>query len=246
MARPVVAIIGPGSVFLRGARAALRTRSPHLDLPIALALVAGGIWGIVNTFTGTGEVYFDSLTALVFLLLVGRYIQLRQQRAAADAVVLLHAFTPSTAHLLTDDALRDVPVEALRVGDTVRVRAGERIPADARIESGASTLDASLLTGESKPAKVETGDPVAAGAVNLTAPLTLLIEATGTETRVGRLMNLGAAAADAVFCFSAAALACSPVPKFISLALIPLRLSTAFTPVTMVSNSVRNLPSVPA
>ena len=192
----IVAIVGPGGVFLRGAWAAIRTRSPHLDLPIAVALVAGGIWGIINTFTASGEVYFDSLTALVFLLLVGRYIQQRQQRAAADAVELLHAFTPSTAHLLTDGVQRDVPVEALRPGDTVRVLAGELIPADGCVTEGTSTLDASLLTGESTPAKVTSGEPVAAGAVNLTAPLTLLIEATGTETRVGRLMNLVAAAAD--------------------------------------------------
>jgi P-type Cu2+ transporter len=192
----IVSIVGPGGVFLRGAIAAIRTRSPHLDLPIAVALVAGGIWGIVNTFRGTGEVYFDSLTALVFLLLVGRYIQQRQQRAAADSVELLHAFTPRTAHLITDDGQRDVPVEALRPGDTVRVLAGELIPADGAVTEGASTLDASLLTGESKPAKVEVGEAVAAGAVNLTAPLTLVIEATGTETRVGRLMSLVAAAAD--------------------------------------------------
>ncbi len=192
----IVAIAGPGGVFLRGAWAALRTRSPHLDLPIAVALVAGGIWGIVNTIRGTGEVYFDSLTALVFLLLVGRYLQQRQQRAASDAVELLHAFTPSTAHLLTDDGQRDVPVEALRPGDTVRVLAGELIPADGCVIEGASTLDASLLTGESRPATVEVGQAVAAGAVNLTAPLTLRIEATGTETRVGRLMSLVAAAAD--------------------------------------------------
>ncbi len=196
MAFAAVSVMGPGSLFFRGARAALRARSPHLDLPIAIALSAGGLWGVVNTVRGSGEVYFDSVTALVFLLLVGRFLQVRQQRSAADAIELLHAFTPSVAHLITDEGHRDVPVEALRIGDTLSVRAGETIPADGQITDGQSTLDSSLLTGESVPVETAIGDRVAAGAVNVTAPIEMVVEATGSETRVGRLMELVANATD--------------------------------------------------
>lgn len=192
----VVSVLGPGGVFLRGALAAVRTRSPHLDLPIAVAMLAGLVWGAANTVRGAGEVYFDSITALVFLLLAGRLIQQRQQRASADAVELLHAFTPSTAHLQADGAMRDVPVEALRPRDRIVVRAGERVPADGIITEGRSTLDVSLLTGESSPVGVGIGDAVAAGAVNLSAPVWVRIEATGVETRIGRLMSLMSDAAE--------------------------------------------------
>lgn len=194
MAFAFVSLAGPGSVFFRGAWGALRARSPHLDLPIAIALLAGGISGSINTIRGSGEVYFDSITALVFLLLIGRFVQQRQLRSAADAVELLHAFTPSTAHLTGDDGERDVPVEALRIGDRVRVRAGETVPADGAVTEGDTTLDRALLTGESVPVRVGAGDRVAAGALNVSSPIVVSIEATGTETRIGRLMDLVAEA----------------------------------------------------
>ena len=82
----LVAVLGPGSVFLKGAWASLCARAPHMDLPVAIALVLGTAWGAVNTVRGTGEVYFESLTAVVFLLLVGRWVQHRHQRTAAEAV----------------------------------------------------------------------------------------------------------------------------------------------------------------
>ncbi|MBI5865448.1 MAG: heavy metal translocating P-type ATPase [Planctomycetes bacterium] len=83
MAIGLLALAWPGSLFFRGAWAALRTRTPHLDLPIAIGLGVGAIAGVINTVFSLGEIYFDSLTVLVFLLLVGRWIQYRQQRGAA-------------------------------------------------------------------------------------------------------------------------------------------------------------------
>jgi P-type Cu2+ transporter len=93
----LIALLWPGSLFFRGAWAALRTRTAHLDLPIALGLGAGGLAGTINAIRGTGEIYFDSLTMLIFLLLVGRWIQRRQQRWAGDAVELLFSLTPTSA-----------------------------------------------------------------------------------------------------------------------------------------------------
>jgi len=106
MALSVVAIAWPGAVFIRGAVAALRTRTMHLDLPIAVGLGVGAVWGVINTFRGDGEIYFDSLSVLVFALLLGRYVQARQHRFSADAVELLFSLTPSSATLV-DWALFD-------------------------------------------------------------------------------------------------------------------------------------------
>jgi P-type Cu2+ transporter len=187
----LVSLAWPGRVFFRGAVAALRTRTAHLDLPIAIALLAGGVWGVVNTIRGVGEVYFDSLAVLTFLLLVGRWVQHRQQRTAADEVGLMLTLTPTSATLIGDDgSARRVPIESVTAGCTVEVAPGEAIPADGVITAGTTTIDASLLTGESQPVPAGIGDSVAAGSVNTSAPIRLRVQAVGEHTRVGRLMRL--------------------------------------------------------
>jgi Cu2+-exporting ATPase len=179
--------------FFRGALAALSARRLHLDLPIAIGIVAGLVWGTANVVRGVGEIYFDSLGMLVFLLLSARWLQSRQHRRAASAAELLLALTPSIARRVEGDQVREVPLEAIAVGDIVEVRAGDTVPVDGEIVTGggvgagASTLDAGLLTGESRPVEVRIGDDVCAGTVNLSAPLRVRATATGESTRLGRL-----------------------------------------------------------
>ena len=186
----LISLCWPGSLFFRGAWAALRTRTAHLDLPIAIALAAGGIAGTVNAVTGHGEIYFDSLTMLVLLLLVGRWFQYRQQLWTADSLELLFSLTPTSARRMEGDCIREVPVEAISPGDLVEVRTGESVVADGTIVEGRSAVDQSLLTGESRPAMLGEGDRVHAGTVNLSARLIVRVEAVGVETRVGRLLSL--------------------------------------------------------
>jgi Cu2+-exporting ATPase len=178
------------SVFYRGAWGAVKTRSLHMDLPIAIGILAGFIQGTINTVRGTGEIYFDSVTALIFFLLVGRFLQRRQQRRAASSTELLFSIAPATARLFDSDGVREVPLEALSPGNTVEIRAGDSIPADGSVLEGSSTLDRSLLTGESLPEPVAAGDPVHAGTVNLGGRLLVEVRVTGEDTRVGRLMRL--------------------------------------------------------
>ncbi len=184
------AVLWCASVFYRGAWGALRTRSLHMDLPIAIGILAGFIQGAVNTVRGSGEIYFESVTALIFFLLVGRFLQRRQQLKAASSTELMFSLAPSTARLVEGTAVREVPLESLAAGAVVEVRAGDSIPADGIVVEGASTLDRSLLTGESLPEEVAAGDPVHAGTVNLSARLLVEVRSTGEDTRVGRLMRL--------------------------------------------------------
>ena len=184
------AMIWGGGVFFRGAWAALRVRTLHMDLPISVGLVAGFTQGLVNTVRGAGDVYFDSVTALIFLLLSGRYVQRRQQRGAADAAELLASLAPGTARLIEPDGIRDVPVEALLPGARVEVRAGDTVPADGVVATGRSAIDVSLLSGESRPVEAEPGDLVHAGTVNLSSRLEIVAQRTGEDTRVGRLARL--------------------------------------------------------
>lgn len=186
----LVALAWPGRTFYRGALSSLRTRTMHMDVPVALALTIGALDGAWNTWRGTGDVYFESITAVVFLLLVGRFVLHRQQRRAHDSVELLAAVTPATARLVRDDGEHEVPVEALGRGDVVVVLAGDRVPADGSVVDGASRFDVSLLTGESRPVAYGVGESIPAGAVNLSSAVRVAVESTGADTRIGRVMEL--------------------------------------------------------
>lgn len=187
----VISVAIPGRTFFRGALASLRTRTPHMDLPIALGIGVGAAGGVYSAITGEGEVYFDSVAVLVFFLLVGRWVQFRQQRRAAEAVGLLMRLAPRTASLLDENGVvRTVATDSLRPGDRIRVIAGEGVAADGVVEAGESLLDRALLTGESRPIAVGPGDEVHAGTANLQTPLDVRVTAVGMESRVGRLMRL--------------------------------------------------------
>jgi P-type Cu2+ transporter len=194
-----VAVPGLGfaaTPFFRTALGALRARRLHLDLPLSIGILAGLVWGSANVIRGVGEIYFDSLAMLVFLLLVARWIVLRHQRRASTAAELLLSLTPSRAHRIdgeheTDVAIDvpiDVPIEAIVPGDLVRVRVGEVIPVDGVVHAGRSAIDVGLLTGESRPVDVAPGAELHAGTLNVAAPLDVRATAVGELTRVGKLV----------------------------------------------------------
>ena len=189
----IIALAWPGRTFFRGALAALRARTANLDLPIAVALAIGGAAGLVNTVLGRGEIYFDSLNVLVFLLLVGRFIQHRQHRRAAEAVGLMASLVPSACRKVEPDGtVRDVPVESLSPGDVAEVLPGEVVPADGEVVavSGDSTeFDQALLTGESEPVKAGVGTPAWAGSRNVVSSVRVRVTQAGEASRVGRLMR---------------------------------------------------------
>ncbi len=177
-------------VFYRGAWGALKTRTLHMDVPISIGILAAFGWGIANTVRDSGEVYFDSVTILIFFLLVGRWLQRRQQRRAARATELLFSLAPSTARVVEENRIREVPAAALRPGMVVELRAGDSAPADGVVLVGGSTMDLSLLTGESRPVAVAAGDPVHAGTTSLSGRLEVEVRSAGADTRLGRILRL--------------------------------------------------------
>jgi Cu2+-exporting ATPase len=190
LALTVPAMLFPGRVFFTGAIAALRTRRLHMDLPIALALGAGFVRGAINTIADSGPIYFDGVTILIFLLLTGRFLQLRGQRAAADAAELLYSLAPDSARVVeADGAERILPAAALLPGMLVRVRAGESFAADGTLVDGETSVNAALLTGESRPVSARVGDLVHAGTLNVAAPVTMRVEEAGTTSRLARLLR---------------------------------------------------------
>ncbi|MEE4270496.1 MAG: heavy metal translocating P-type ATPase [Thermoanaerobaculales bacterium] len=186
----MVSVVWCAQVFYRGAWGALRTRTLHMDVPITVGILAAFGWGTANTVRDLGEVYFDSVTVLIFFLLVGRWVQRRQQRRAARATELLFTLAPSTARVITDKGVRETPAAALQPGMVIELRAGDSAPADGVVRHGRSTMDLSLLTGESRPEAVGPGDPIHAGTTSLSGRLEIEVRTAGADTRLGRLLRL--------------------------------------------------------
>lgn len=188
-------IVWSAQVFYRGALSAVRLRRPHMDLPITLGIGVGSSWGAYNTLWGGGETYFDSVTALIFLLLVGRSLQLRQQhkaeRYAGDAAWL----APRSARIVTPEGCRTLPASSVKPGDQLEVLAGETFAADGQVVEGHSHADTRWLSGEPRPAAIAPGSQIYAGCVNRTDRVLVSVQRSGEQTRVARLRREVARAA---------------------------------------------------
>ena len=179
--------------FFQTAVAGLRAGIVHIDLPIAVGLSIGALASAWNVVTGHGPLWFDSLAMLTTALLGARQLQRSAQRAAierADSLrgVAFLEFARRVDGDGPDAASVEVPLSALVPGDRVEVRSGELVPVDGVVLVGQSSLDNAVITGESVPVAVQTGDLVHAGATNLGARLLVRVDAAGASTRVGALL----------------------------------------------------------
>ena len=183
--------------FFRGAWQDARQRRISLDTPIALGLAAGFGASAWATLTGSGEVYFDSIAMLAFLLLGARTAELFARQKAGRELDRLARWMPSSAlRFVAGGETERVPAHALAAGDRVLVGAGARVPADGVVEEGASSADESLLTGESRPVAKAAGAVLVGGSVNLEQPLTMRVTHAGADTQaaaIGRLVERAAA-----------------------------------------------------
>jgi Cu2+-exporting ATPase len=194
----ILATVFPGRIFFQTAWQSIRTRTPHVDVPIALSLLMGAVGSLVGTISGQGHVYFDSLASLILLLRVGRFIQFRATYQSSLSVAKLLRLNSVVANRIEPDgAWTTLPSSRLKVGDRIYVQPGEPIPADGLVQGIAdddqtqlSSIDMSSLNGESKPMPVRAGDVVLNGTTNLSSPLTVQVTAVGDATRMGRLMEL--------------------------------------------------------
>ncbi len=192
------AVLYSGWPFYLSAYKGLKNRLLHMDLPISVGILTGFISGAVNTVRGQGEVYFDSVCALIFLLLVGRLLQLKQQRRASDSSELLYALTPSTARRLGDDGeAHAITLDDLEVGDLIEVQAHEMIATDGVVVQGQSAVDLSLLSGESMPVEVTLQDQVWGGTTNLQDTLVIKVSQAVRDSRVAAIAEMVSEAAQA-------------------------------------------------
>ncbi len=191
LATPV--LVYSGYPFYKGAWSGLRNLHLGMDLPIAIGATITYLYSVFITVTGSvqGEVYYDTVVNFMFVILVGRYLEAMSKRQAVAATQRLLDLQPRVATRIDSDASEKVvPIRAVTVGDWIRVKPGERMPVDGVVTEGRSTLDESMLTGESQPVVKMPGDPVSAGTIN--GHGVLAVEVTGLlkNTALGRIIRL--------------------------------------------------------
>ena len=193
IALPAVAF--SGVPFFRSAGRALAARRLNMDVPISLAICLAAGTSLFETIHSGAHAYFDAAVALTFFLLIGRYLDHRTRAAARSAAAELSALQARSATVIgADGRRRTVPAEDIAAGALVAVAAGERIPADGRVETGRSDLDRSLVTGESMPESIGPGAEVHAGMTNLSGPLEVRVTAAGEGTLLAEIARLMEAA----------------------------------------------------
>ena len=188
------AVMYSAQPFFRGAWTDIKVRTPGMDVPVALGISAAFIGSAWSTINGGGDVYFDSITMFIFLLLASRYVELVARRRAAASLEKLQYALPESAHLMLGyPASRNTTIVAastLRSGDIILSKPGEAIPVDSLIIDGETTIDLSLLTGESHPQPRRLGESVASGAVNISQPVTLRVEKVARDSTLAALIRL--------------------------------------------------------
>jgi Cu2+-exporting ATPase len=184
-------VIGYSAIsFYQSAWRDLKRRRLGMDVPVSLAISVGFIASAWATVTNSGHVYFDSITMFVFFLLVGRYLEMVARHKAGQAAEELVKLMPATATRITDGVEEVVPVSDLELDDRVLIRPGETVPADGRVVEGQSSVDESLLTGESLPLTRGHNDELVGGTVNIESPLVMRVEKLGADTTLSAILRL--------------------------------------------------------
>jgi len=184
-------VLYSGQAFFRPAWRDLKQRRVSMDLPVSLSILLAYGGSVYAVLTRSGDVYFDSVTMFVFLLLAGRFLEQGARHKAGELSESLNKLVPQVANRFEPDgSVSVVPAFDLVPGDRILVRPGGPVPADGVVLEGRSGVNASMLTGESVPENKGTGDEVSAGTVNTESPLVVRVEKVGQDTMVSSIVRL--------------------------------------------------------
>jgi Cu+-exporting ATPase len=192
-----------GWPFYARAWSSIVHRSPNMFTLIAMGVGAAYLFSAVATLTpwvfpegfrnaqGGVEVYFDTAAVVTVLVLLGQVLELRARHSTSGAIRRLLGLTPRTTRVVrTDGREEDVPIEQVRVGDTVRVRPGEKVPVDGTVLEGQSAVDESMLTGEPIPVEKGAGDRLVGGTINSTGGLVMRVDRVGGDTLLAQIVRM--------------------------------------------------------
>lgn len=182
-----------GLTFYRGAWYALKNRGANMDVLIALGTSAAYLYSVsafFGAFGGHGAVFFETSAMLITFIRLGKYLESRARGRAGDALKKLLRLQADTARLVDEQGEREVAASTVRIGDVVRIRPGETIPVDGVVLEGRSTVDESMVTGESLPKEIGVGDTVVGAAVNRSGAITVRATAVGDEAFLSRIVRM--------------------------------------------------------
>ncbi|MGB9370790.1 MAG: copper-translocating P-type ATPase [Halobacteriota archaeon] len=180
-----------GYPFLKGIVNELRARLPGMMTLIAVAITTAYFYSTAVTFGLNGSVLFWELSTLIDIMLLGHWIEMRSVLGASKSLEELAELMPSDAHkLLPNGSVRDVPLDSLVVGDYVLVRPGEKVPADGEVVDGETSVNESMLTGESNPVTKKAGTTVIGGAINGEGAITVEVKKTGKDSFLSQVIDL--------------------------------------------------------
>ncbi len=175
---------------------ALRNRSAEMNSLITLGTIAAMAYSLVATFIpqvlpeDVREVYYEVVSFIITVILLGRLIEARARAGTGDAIRALVSLAPATARVVRDGAETEIPADQVQVGDLLRVKPGEKVPVDGEVTDGTSTIDESMVTGESLPVSKGAGDPVIGATVNTTGAFTMRATRVGAETALAQIIKL--------------------------------------------------------
>jgi P-type Cu2+ transporter len=179
-----------GYPFLKGLVDELKDRNPGMMTLIAVAIAVAWAYSTATVFGLEGMSFYWELVTLIVIMLLGHWIEMKSIMGASRALELLVKMIPAEAHMLHGDHVMDVPVQQLKPGDLILVKAHEKIPADGVISEGESYLDESMLTGESRPVKKSAGATVIGGSINGNQSLRVKVTKTGKESYLNKVIAL--------------------------------------------------------
>ncbi|RBP94795.1 Au+-exporting ATPase [Rhodobacter sp. 140A] len=190
----------PGRQFYRKGLPALLKGAPDMNSLVAVGTLAAWGYSLVATFApgllppGTVNVYYEAAAVIVALILFGRWMEARAKGRTSQAIQRLVGLQPRHARVRRDGVVQEVAVTALRAGDLIELRPGERVPTDGVVTEGASWVDESMITGEPLPVEKGAGNPVTGGTVNQTGALTFRATAVGQATMLAQIIRMVEAA----------------------------------------------------
>ena len=183
-----------GPVFLRSAWGEIKARLPGMMTLIALAISASFLYSLATLIFPLGEPLFWEMATLITIMLLGHWIEMRAVSSASGALKELAKLLPDTAEKMVGEIAETVPLAQLMVGDLVLVRPGAKIPADGEVTEGETSVNESMITGESLPVEKKVGSAVIAGTVNGTGALKVRVTKIGEKTALAGIMRLVAQA----------------------------------------------------
>lgn len=179
-----------GLPFFKGARGELSRKNPGMMTLVAFAITVGYIFSVAATFLFPGESLYWEISTLISVFLLGHWLEMRAVRGATGALAELAKLIPPSAHLIQNGNIMDVKTNELKIGNRVLVKPGEKIPVDGLVIDGESSVNESMVTGESRPIDKKKGDKVIGGTINQDGSLTVEVFKTGADTAISQIMKL--------------------------------------------------------